>query len=246
MKHSVSFAVNQGPRSYQEDRYFYKRIEEQELSGWILAVMDGHGGKTVAELCAQEIEKLFRITTSDDPEEVLRLLVAELNSQTVHFHEGSTLSIALILESSSQVSIAVLGDSPVVVFDKRGEPHVSPEHNIRSNIQERKSAEQRGGVCVGGYLYDIGGGNHGLQMSRALGDAYLNRVLSREPDIYTIKDPQWILVATDGLFDPGHQETEQLLKEIRDYARNQATANDLMAWAEKRGLYDNATAIVWC
>ena len=119
MKHSVSFAVKQGPRSYQEDRYFYKRIEEQELSGWILAVMDGHGGKTVAELCAQEIEKHFRITISDDPEEVLRLLVAELNSQTIHFHEGSTLSIALILESSSQVSIAVLGDSPVVVFDKR-------------------------------------------------------------------------------------------------------------------------------
>lgn len=244
MKGSVTSSMIQGPREYQEDRHFYKRIEGPKFYGWLLAVMDGHIGSSVAELCVKEIEGLFNLSDANHTEKALRDLVSALNLKTSNFYEGSTLSVACILESHNKVSVAVLGDSPVIVVDKNGKLHVSPEHNIRSNIEERKAAEKRGGVCSGGYLYTQNG-DQGLQMSRALGDSYLEGVISRKPDIYTIQNPSWVLVASDGLIDPSHKDSENLYKKIKKYADKRARADDLMQWVTKRGPKDNVTAIVW-
>jgi serine/threonine protein phosphatase PrpC len=167
-----------------------------------------------------------------------------LNVLTEYLEEGSTISVALVIENPSKVSIAILGDSPVVVYDQRGQFHVSPEHNVRSNLEERKKAEQRGGHVVYGFLYAAAEG-HGIQLSRALGDAYMGNVISHEPEIYTIPDPQWVLVASDGLFDPAHEDAGSRLEEILPFARQSAPAEYLMNLAEKRGLRDNATAVVW-
>ena len=82
-------------------------------------------------------------------------------------------------------------------------------------------------------------------MGRALGDSYLSKILSREPDIYTIDNPQWVLVASDGIFDPDHENTSQLIEKVKKYAIRRSTAGDIMKWAESRGLKDNATALVW-
>lgn len=241
---TITYAQEQGPRAYQEDRSFKKQFKSSRLNGWILAVMDGHGGSRVAELCAKQIGKLFMPQDAANTEKALRHLVVALNSMTEQSQVGSTLSIACIPSNHKNVSIAVLGDSPVIVLDRKGQLHMSPEHNVRSNIEERRVAEKRGGVYEGGYLFTRNG-DRGLQMSRALGDAYLENVISHEPDIYTIANPKWILVASDGLFDPGHSQSYALLREIESYAKNQATANDLMQWALSRGLQDNATALVW-
>ena len=243
---SVTLAIEQGPRSYQEDYYLSMPIKGNGLNGRLLAIMDGHGGKAVAEICAREIGNLFSPYKDTSPEESLRQLVSKLNSKTVSFRDvGATLSIAFVLEDQRKVSIAIVGDSPVVVLDGKKKLHLSPEHNVRSNAQERRAAELRGGICEGGYLF-AKNSDHGLQISRSLGDAHLGGILSREPDIYTIDDPQWILVASDGLFDPGHRDTHKLLGDIQRYAILRSTARDLMKWAEKRGLKDNATALVWC
>jgi len=249
---SVTLAVRQGPRSDQEDRNFFMRIENSGCEGWLMAVMDGHSGSYVAELCRQEAKDLFRLSSVEQSEQALRNLVEQLNIKSEHFKEGSTLSAALGFDDPRKAPVAILGDSPVVVYDVRGETWVSPEHNVRSSLKEKKAAEQRGGYVRDGYLY-ARGGDEGLQLSRALGDAYLAGVISREPEIFTIADPRWILVASDGLldpshglFDPSHGNTHNLLEEIRFFAQRSATAEDLMKWAEKRGLRDNATALVWC
>lgn len=247
MKGIITSSMLQGPRAYQEDRYFCKKIKNSKFSGWLLAVMDGHRGSSVAELCAKEISGLFKLSDPDRVEESLRDLVSALNLKTFHCHEGSTLSIACILESHNKASIAILGDSPVIVVDGKNKLYVSPEHNVRSNLEERRAAEKRGGVYSGGYIFIQGGGSfdYGLQLSRALGDSSLGSILSREPDIYTIQDPSWILVASDGLIDPGHKDTDDLYREIGKYAEKHAKADDLMQWAKNRGLSDNATALVW-
>jgi len=241
---SVTCIQERGPRGYQEDRSFYKYIEYPQGRGWLLAVMDGHGGALVADLCVKEIEHLFTLQNMETVEEALRSLVSALNEKTSRSYVGSTLSVACILEDRKEVSIAVLGDSPVVVLGSNGKLHVSPEHNVRSNMKEREAVEKRGGVYEGGYIWTKYR-DHGLQMSRALGDAYLEGILSRDPEIYTITDPQWILVASDGLIDPGHNQSEELFSEIGEYAKKNATADDLMKWAVSRELRDNATAIVW-
>lgn len=241
----VSVAAKQGPRPYQEDYFVFFRIDNANLKGWLLAVMDGHNGELVAELCAEKIEKLFRITDEGQAEESLRCLVADLNSQTKSYSEGSTFSAALLLDGVSKVWIAVLGDSPVAVLDKDGNIHISPEHNVRSNLEERKAAEKRGGIYANGYIWtDMSDLAKGLQMGRALGDSHFGNILSREPDIYTIDNPRWVLVASDGVFDPDHENT-QLLEKVKKYAMRRSSAKDIMKWAESRGLKDNATALVW-
>ena len=242
----VSFAIEQGPRPYQEDRHVCLRINQPNLKGWLLAVMDGHGGEFVSKLCAENIKKLFRISDASRAEESLCRLVASLNHLTEPYSEGSTFSAALLLDNVSKISVAFLGDSPVVVVDKEGEIHVSPEHNVRSNPFEREAAQKRGGIYDGGYIWnDMGSLGKGLQMSRALGDSYLGKILSREPEIYTIDNPEWVLVASDGVFDPEHHNTRQLLEEVKKYAIKRSTAKDIMKWAKDRGLKDNATALVW-
>lgn len=245
MKNVITFATRKGPRSYQEDYYFHMPVISSNFKAWLLAVMDGHSGKAVAEFCAKEIKNLFRLSSARRTEEALRNLVAKLNERTCQLYQGSTLSIALVVNKPRKVSVAILGDSPVVVYDKSGNLNISPEHNVRTNIEEREEAEKRGAIYIRGYVCTPDG-DRGLQMSRALGDAPLDAFLSRDPEIYTLPDPQWILVASDGLFDSGHGNTDRLFSKIHEYAQLSATAEDLMQWAEDRELLDNATALVWC
>lgn len=237
---SVTFVTKKGPRPYQEDRHCVTYIPD--IKCHLLTVMDGHGGMDVSDFCANNI---FRMISLDEgqPEDRLSSLVANLNSATRRHEAGSTFSGVIISEGLNTASIAILGDSPVVILDEKGQLHISPEHNVRTNEKERRAVEARGGLCESGYIWSSG--EAGLQMSRALGDAPLDDILFREPEIYTIYNPIWVLVASDGLFDPSHKDTESLMEDIKEFAKNRATADTLMAWAEKRGLKDNATAVVW-
>ena len=246
---SITIAERQGDRSYQEDRHLSIQITLPNFTTWLLAVMDGHFGPKTSEFCSKKIGDLFKLTMADQPEIALKKIVAQLHAETKDFKEGTTLSLALIVEKPKQrfssVSVAILGDSPVIIYDKSGQIHVSPEHNVRTNSTERKAAEDRGGIYhTSGYI-GISGFAYSLQLGRALGDAKFGKVLSRKPEIYTIPDPQWVLVATDGLLDPSHRDNANLIGEISAYAKEMANADTLMDWAEKRGLEDNATAIVW-
>ena len=205
----------------------------------------GTGGNSVAEFCRKEIGSIFRASKVTRGEDALRELVAELSRRTEHTTSGSTLSLVFILDNPCIASVAVLGDSPVVIYDGK-KLHISPEHNIRTNLEERAVAEKRGGTYSGGYLFGPIQYDLGLQMSRALGDSWMGEVLSRIPDVYMIKNPHWILVASDGLFDPTHRDTKRLLSQIEMFAVRNASAKDLMRWAEHRGpIYNNATAVVW-
>ncbi|MDP1689600.1 MAG: PP2C family serine/threonine-protein phosphatase [bacterium] len=243
----ITSAVRKGRKSYQEDRHCYLNIHGRNLNGWLLAVMDGHRGDFVAEFCRTEIPKIFRLSEASQGEKALEELVTELSRQTAHDNSGSTLSLALVIDRPRIASVAILGDSPVVIYDGK-KLHLSPDHNVRTNLVERAAAEVRGGrydTRDGGYLYGL----HydlSLQMGRALGDAWMGPALSHIPDIYTIKNPRWVLVASDGLFDDTHRDTERLLLQVKDLARQKSSAKDLMQWAESRGpLRDNATALVW-
>lgn len=241
MKNRVTVAVRQGPRPYQEDRYYNTYFANRKWH--LMAVMDGHAGARVSDFCADNISKVFPVREKN-PEAALRTLVADLNEATRGWSAGSTFSASIVSEDSNTVSVAVLGDSPVVVYTKNGGLNVSPEHNVRTNIPEREAAQKRGGFYSGGYISKLNG-TFSLQLSRALGDSALDGIISREPQIYTVKKPLWVLVASDGLFDPSHAETEALMGDIREFAKKKAAADELMKWAEDRHLKDNATALVW-
>ena len=239
---TVTHAMAQGLRGDQEDRCFVQEISGPGHNGWLLAVMDGHSGNEVSEYCREHLGQYFDLKDPKATEKVLRDLISTLAKNTAKMRAGTTISVACILESHKQVTVAVLGDSPVLVLSDDGKVHPSPDHNVRTNEAERRAVEKRGGKYRDGYIYTSEG--LGLQLTRALGDAPLASILSREPDVYTIKHPVAVLLATDGITDPAHSDND-LMREVEERMKVGDNAEELLAWRRTFGLSDNATAVIW-
>lgn len=244
MKLTITSATAKGLRSYQEDRFVATYI----LDGYFMAVMDGHGGDGVAEMVAKVIEEAWNKSAESQitPEERLKALFAEMHTLTSQYNDGSTLSVVWVPDSKDvpKAYVAVLGDSPVVIRGTDG-INISPEHNVRSNEVEAQVVKDRGGWVSDGYAIASFYGP-GLQMSRALGDARLASILSRDPDVYSVDltPNSFILVATDGVFDPGHQETHAAIDEIALMIADGREASDIVKRAVDKRTGDNATAIL--
>lgn len=234
----------QGARSYQEDRFFTMTGPE----GTTIGIADGHGGHWTASQVVKELPGTFQDALGDspnDPEKAMRIAIAHIVGITSNNNDGCTLSLVFIPLDQSKAYIAILGDSPVIVRDKDGQDSISPEHNVRTNKAERSAAEARGGTCDGYYLFN-GWSSQGLQMSRALGDRSLGRVLSREPEIYTVAlgPGSFILVGTDGLLDPSHKD-HTAAANITKLVAEGASAQMLCNYAVDIPTEDNVTAILW-
>lgn len=222
--------THKGRRDYQEDRLFIATYEE----GTLLAVFDGHGGHEVSELCEIELPGLFADEIGEDGatnhvDEVFRTVIQKLNIMTQSFEAGSTLSLAFIPNDKPVVYCAVMGDSPILIKDKDGKINIAPDHNVRTNKIEAEAAKARGGFISGGYLHQTYDGM-GLQMARALGDNYLNKVLSRTPEIYSVEvgPESWVLVASDGCFDPGHYDFAKVAQTTAELIEKGADAKALV------------------
>lgn len=243
MKFEISAACEKGLRPYLEDRYLVCTTEE----GYLLSVFDGHGGDDAASHCQSRISEIYHRVRNNllvcSFEILVPTIFQILNAETKHFDSGTTASIVFIPNNGQEVVVGVLGDSPVLVRKDTEELWHSPEHNVRSNPTEVDAAQKRGGMVYGGYLYDFSS-ELGLQLSRAFGDRDFDRVLSREPEIFRIKtnESSFVLVASDGLFDPSHavDTSDQIVDDIL----GGASANDLVAKAIALPTGDNVTAIL--
>ena len=242
-------ASNKGTRGYQEDRHLMISAEE----GLIMVVMDGHGDAA----CAIELESKFCevwdsvFSPEKSPDFLFKELFDKFDMLTSGMDSGSTMSVAFIPKANTgkedKVHIAILGDSPVIVQRPDGTFHVSPEHNVRTNIVERQAGIQRGGYySPNGYIC-YGPEGHGLQMSRAFGDRDLGKILSRIPEVYSVDLGNWVLVGSDGLVSPGHDESAaQMLLEIVNMVEEQdVNAKELVDYAVAVPTGDNVTCILW-
>jgi serine/threonine protein phosphatase PrpC len=244
MTFKYSAASEKGLRPYQEDTSVVYWVPDE---GYLLAVFDGHGGGKVSKLCADRLVAIWHEVRNKllvvNFEALMLGVFAKLNSETESYGAGSTASIVFIPASGEEVIVGILGDSPVLVQKADGELWLSPEHNIRSNAAEAMKAERRGGFISNGYLFAHFSGG-GLQMSRALGDRNLASVLLREPEIFRIPlgETSFVLVASDGVFDPGHASNPS--QAIADKIKNGADAKDLVDAALAVPTHDNATAVL--
>jgi serine/threonine protein phosphatase PrpC len=251
---SLTVATAQGLRDYQEDRSFTYKSE----LGTVLAVFDGHGGEETAEWLGVNLPSLLvEELAVKAPKDALEKVFKRADEVTHNNHAGSTATVVFIPTDKVNAYIAVLGDSPVIAKFSSGLRHVSPEHNVRTNLAERAAAEARGGFYSGGYIYnsDLG---RGLQMGRAFGDAGLGKIVSKEPEIYDIPLGDWLLVCSDGAVDPGHKDSQSVIdkvvkmieappytKERVNETQELATASDIVKRALKADTHDNVTAILW-
>jgi serine/threonine protein phosphatase PrpC len=82
-------------------------------------------------------------------------------------------------------------------------------------------------------------------MSRALGDVKLRHILSQKPETYCVNldGDSYVLVATDGLFDPAHND-KSTTAVIGNLIRDGYAAQHLVNYAMCTLANDNVTAIL--
>ena len=241
---SISSATHKGRRPYQEDRFFTLTAEQ----GTLVAVFDGHGGDECSQRCSEDFPVLFADAISAPKITVRKALERSIHNlavQTDYFVPGTTLSAVFIPARGNFVTAAVIGDSPIIIKDSDANLQIGPDHNVRTNYDERLAAEARGGFVSDGYLCASFNGP-GLQMARALGDAQLRAVLSRTPEIYRVRMDKhgYIIVATDGAFDPGHYDFKKASESVVSLVEAGAEAQAVVDYAVNVPTGDNVTAII--
>ena len=252
----ISSATHMGNRSYQEDRIVIRRVDAPQF-GIVLAVADGHGGDQTSSFVAQQLseglfDKMLKENTVFNVAlmktyQILDSLTLDLSKKNnVHSESGSTLSTVYVPDGQNRLHIGIIGDSPVILAKRSGKFSISPEHNARSNRQERMDAESRGGLYKDGYIYSQFS-EMGLQMTRDIGCHAMGGVLKRYPDVldWSIEQGDVVIVGSDGLLDPSHgtnlEQAERLVKMVLEGADAQALIDD----AIERRTEDNTSAIVY-
>lgn len=252
---TVTKSSNVGLRGYQEDTFVVAQMEQ----GTLLAVFDGHGGEACSMILSKRLVSAFmhqteveaaRAALSERPTDwkvVLKETFVQLAAITHDYSPGSTASVVFILKDESAAFIAVLGDSPVIARMTSGQLYVGPDHNVRSNPAEAEAAVKRGGILSGGYVWnrEFGSRARGLQMGRAFGDSNMGEIVSKEPEICQIPLGGWLLVGSDGLFDPGHETTGAAIEVLAKIIDEGATARQLVNCALAVPTGDNVTALLW-
>jgi serine/threonine protein phosphatase PrpC len=237
----VSAHSVQGPRPTQQDRW----VVEEVQGALLLAVFDGHGGEDAADRAAHALRTTFESFKTDPAPASLRKTLASLEALTHDLESGSTASLVWISADRQTIHGAVLGDSPIALRDRQDQFLSPPLHNVRGNSTELQAALAKGAVLSNGYLMDPTAGPMGLQMSRALGDRSLNRVLNREPELFSasLGPRSLVLVGSDGLLGLGDHGPQ--MTRLIDLLSNGAVASELVEDALSRGTGDNVSAIAW-
>ncbi|MDX1535834.1 MAG: PP2C family protein-serine/threonine phosphatase [Candidatus Spechtbacterales bacterium] len=245
-RNCISVASNCGSREVNEDRVFTNLVSSEELGTlWTLAVMDGHRGEeAVTEVITNLYPELLKALSNNkgDIEAALTEAFYGLNQLTMSIRAGTTLSCAIISENESKAYVAILGDSPVIVIGEDGIT-LSPEHNVRTNTEEREAAVARGALYEDGF---IGLGMNFIQLSRALGDCDLGRILDRNPEIFTVDlDAGSVMIlATDGIWRSRANYDEQAFSLTKNLIWDEYTADDFVQGALKH-TSDNVSVITW-
>lgn len=236
-------------RKYQEDRSLLRFLPNNEI---LLGIFDGHGGAWVADYAERHVPTTFRaiqkIAPQLTPEETLQLLFKRINQKVDRSCSGSTAAIAWVKLNENVVYVAILGDSQVFIKTSNKKIWESPEHNVATNRAELLAGIARGGKLdhSGTYLCAPCEGM-GLQMGRALGDRDLGSILNREPEIcrVEINKDSWLLIGSDGLIDPAHDDKLKLKDFVLKLAENpKTTALSLVTQAAAINQGDNSTAVL--
>ncbi len=244
---TATAAMLLGKRPQQEDRFVISEVTHGKYQGTVLAVMDGHSGSDqIPVYCKRQLTKtlLSCAKKAGSEEEMLRMAVTRLHLKTQKLRGGSTISICFVNEKTGRVTIAILGDSPVITMNANGEIRRSLAHNARTNIEDRLAAIKSGARYFDGYI-EIPNG-HGLQLTRSLGDMDFDKVLSREPEVYTVENTEIVVVASDGLIGPEHDDQSEKYMKIIETIRGAKNAKEITDWVQFFLVpRDNTTVILW-
>jgi serine/threonine protein phosphatase PrpC len=194
------------------------------------AVMDGHGGDTVARGLATALIAIVPGTVlmknldqiaSERTGETLCSIIKKAREVTerqtpiaVFSRSGTTIVCVLAIACASvppgewHLSWASIGDSSIVFIPRDGvrAPYkITTDHNSSHPLEKERCTNMGGAFTKEGYLVKKEGTpDYGLSMTRSIGDKVLNEVgLIDTPDsgmLYMMKDDRIVLVS-DGVTD---------------------------------------------
>ncbi|XP_072180226.1 protein phosphatase 1L-like [Diadema setosum] len=257
-KDNVAVYAIQGRRPGMEDRFDYATGERDGLTEKFYGIYDGHGGEFAAEFTEKLLSQtvLARLATAkrrDLPVNHSRILIEEILAVDEKFltvaksnldMAGSTVLVALVTDSD--VIVANVGDSRGVMCDHKGKTVPLSYDHKPQHQQERKRIKKAGGFITFNGVWRVAGI---LATSRAIGDYPLKdlKFVVADPDILTFDieehDPQFLILATDGLWDTfTNEEAVQYVKER--LGEPHFGAKSLVLQAFYRGSMDNISVMV--
>ncbi len=259
---NVSCSTAIGRFSEKEDEHItHPFYFDKCLGGVLLAVMDGYNGKMIAKLCKESIPKLFNPTDFSDIKNALKKTIRGLNmlaNKTGHrgYSSGSCISIVCIPRSFKHVHVAVLGNVRVIILDRYENIHVSPEHNVYTDKEERSMAIKRGGIYDRNKIQIPQNIAHDKipkyrQVSRAIGDIQMGNIINHEPLLYSVPigPKSVVIIASNGVSYPTHKDNYvKTLESIVKGVILRENSDDLIRRSEiiaNQNLHHDTTIIVW-
>lgn len=249
----------------QVDRYTATKKAEDRLFEYrpadgvhVLSVIDGHGGAKAAEMIVQTLSAFCAAAGNGSdrwfrsPEQLVSRAVEEAASVTRDEWSGAVLTLTIALERGRgeqgdplEVIWAQLGDTLAMWRNTDGEIERTPDHNCRSNPDERDAAVARGGLYRSGYIM-APDGTGGLQPGRSLGDAYMGPIASKEPDIGRARTAGPVVLTTDGVV-AGLRNMPEAEREVFDELYERIESGDSLEIAVpdvcRHGVMDDITVL---
>ncbi|PAN23893.1 hypothetical protein PAHAL_4G129500 [Panicum hallii] len=236
-----------GRRPTMEDCYAVKltKVDGQPVN--LFGVFDGHGGNLAAEYLK---DNLFN-NLMKQPEFLTdtKLAISKafletdgdiLETISSSFRDDGSTALAAVLIGKC-LYVANVGDSRAVASKAGKAVPLSKDHKPNRK-DERKRIEDAGGVVIWDDTWRVGGI---LAMSRAFGNRMLKEYVIAEPDIQEEEvnsDLEYLILATDGLWDVVRNEDAVALLKAEDGA--QAAAVKLTEIAYSRQSADNITCVI--
>eukprot|EP01059_Diplonema_ambulator_P020971 TRINITY_DN34945_c0_g1_i1.p1 TRINITY_DN34945_c0_g1~~TRINITY_DN34945_c0_g1_i1.p1 ORF type:complete len:398 (+),score=34.47 TRINITY_DN34945_c0_g1_i1:58-1194(+) len=248
-----------GPRATNEDRMAFvpdlKLLTSLPYENCIYtAAFDGHNGTDAAETARQLLhhfvaQHLMSVPESVPPSEqaIKEALIAAFRdthraivtrSEWNGSESGTTATMCLVVEGV--LYTANVGDSKAVLL-RNGKPVVLTQSHHVSNESEVTNIKKRGGEVI--HVRGVPMVNGRIQVTRSLGFAPCQNILSQVPDIskHTLNPDDTIILGTDGLWDVFTPE------EITEYTNGPvqaSTTRTLALEALSRGSTDNVTVML--
>ncbi len=166
------------------------------------AVFDGHGGDAVARRASQELHARLaaRMEAGHPLAAAIRDALHEFDAVVAAEPCGSTA--ALIVLRPTELTVANVGDSHVVLVSRDGAAVLTADHRL-TNEAEYRRVVAAGARISGPYACRPDG--PGLMCTRSLGDREFRRIgILANPEISSrtvAAGDEWILLGSDGVWD---------------------------------------------
>lgn len=248
---SIELYHVQGYRAHQQDRY----VIASPAGGYLLAVLDGHGGETVADSAAIRLPHYFSESLSHGirPRDALEAAVLRLVDDHAESVSGSTLSAAYIEQHDEGLVITTAqpGDSAVAILTPDGDLICTQEHAASDDgpDYERIMSDSRGALMSRGYLTTVRKHHFRVSMTRALGDRDIN-VMIREPDVETHHVPTGsiVLICSGGVHIRGSISLHiERYRDLLEIAKQRMSVQEIGEHVLRHSAYsgDNVTLILY-